>query len=124
MRKTPPAVQPFAPPPGAAQYAPGQFPPGAAPSAPPGSIPGGSGLPQRPGFSGPPPGFPTNGAPPGADFNASLDDLIADAQKPADVPQEKKSKKDKNIKLVFFDEIISPEEKMALLPRYAEFARS
>ncbi|KAJ4351811.1 uncharacterized protein N0V89_007155 [Didymosphaeria variabile] len=124
LEPTPPAAQPFASPPGS--FPPGQFPPGAAPPAQPGSIPGGSGLPQRPGFGAPPPGaFPPNGAPAGADFNASLDDLIADAQKPptAETPAEKKSKKDKNIKLVFFDDIVSPEEKMALLPRYAEFAR-
>lgn len=38
--------------------------------------------------------------------------------------EEKKSKKDKNMKLIFFDENTSPEEKMAALPRFAEFARS
>ncbi|KAK7190517.1 hypothetical protein DPSP01_005260 [Paraphaeosphaeria sporulosa] len=126
LEPTPPAAQPFAPPPGAAGYAPGQFPPGAVAPVRPGSIPGAGGLPQRPPFGAPPPGaFPPNGAPPGTDFTASLDDLIADAQKPptAEASAEKKSKKDKNIRLVFFDEIVSPEEKMAALPRYAEFAR-
>ena len=124
--QTPPAVQPFAPPPGAApgQFPPGAFPPGAFPPARPGSVPGASALPPRPGFGVPPPGAFANGAPPGADFSASLDNLIADAQKPADASGEKKSKKDKNIKLVFFDELVSPEEKMALLPRYAEFGRA
>ena len=37
--------------------------------------------------------------------------------------QQKKPKKDKKIKLVFFDERLSPEEKMAALPRYALRAR-
>lgn len=116
-----PAVQAF-PPPG--NFPPGQFPPGY--SAPPGGIPGASGLPQRPGFDAPPPGaFPNGG--PGADFSASLDDLIADAQKaPAtgEAPAEKKAKKDKNINLVFSDDFISPEEKMAALPRFVEFMRT
>jgi hypothetical protein len=38
--------------------------------------------------------------------------------------KEKKSKKDKNIKLVYFDESISPEEKMAALGRYASSVRT
>lgn len=67
--------------------------------------------------------FPPNGAPPGA-FDASLDSLIADAQKLPETPVEKKGKKDKNIKLIYNDDVLSPEEKMALLPRYAEFARA
>lgn len=93
---------------------------------PPGSIPSVGGLPQRPPYGLPPPSaIPPNGAPPGTDITASIDDLIADAQKPptGEASAEKKSKKDKNIKLVFFDDIVSPEEKMAALPRYAEFAR-
>lgn len=67
----------------------------------------------------------------------SLDDLLSGAAKDADKaessmsnkvelkaedPQEeKKSKKDKdkNIKLVYSDNDVSPEEKMAQLPRYA-----
>lgn len=122
ITKTPPAVLPFTPP---VAYPPGQYPPGAFPPPRPGSIPGGAGLPQRPGFGAPPPGvFPPNGAHPGADFNASVDDLIADAQKPAgDAPAEKKGKKEKNIKLVFHDETTSPEEKTALLPRFAQYVR-
>ena len=126
MLQTPPAIQPFAPPPGAAAppFPLGAFPPGAFPPAHPGSAPGVSALPPRPGFGAPPPSAFPNGAPPGTDFNASLETLIADAQKPAaDAAAEKKSKKDKNIRLVFFDESVSPEEKMAALPRYAEFAR-
>ncbi|KAK3215519.1 hypothetical protein GRF29_8g241435 [Pseudopithomyces chartarum] len=102
-----------------------RLPPGAFPPARPGSVPGVSALPPRPGFGAPPPSAFPNGAPPGADFNASLETLIADAQKPAgDAAGDKKSKKDKNIRLVFFDESVSPEEKMAALPRYAEFARA
>jgi hypothetical protein len=50
-----------------------------------------------------------------------LDDLIKDVAEP---PAEKKGKKDKNIRLVFFDDTVSPEEKMALLPRYGEFMRT
>ena len=51
-----------------------------------------------------------------------MDDLIADVKKdvsapPAEGKAEKKSKKDKNIQLVFFDDHISPEEKMARLER-------
>ncbi|KAF2124506.1 hypothetical protein P153DRAFT_326771 [Dothidotthia symphoricarpi CBS 119687] len=126
---TPPAAQP-------PYGAPSPFPPAAYPPqqafspanggipARPGSIPGQPGaLPARPGFGAPPGGFP-----PGPDaIQASLDDLINEATKaaaPDDKKEEKKSKKDKNIKLVFFDEIVSPEEKMALLPRFAEFARA
>ncbi|KAF1978995.1 hypothetical protein BU23DRAFT_549684 [Bimuria novae-zelandiae CBS 107.79] len=123
LEPTPPAVQPFVPPPGVVvpgAFPPGAFPPGAFPPVRPGSVPGVSGLPQRPGFGAPPPG---------ADFDNSLNELIRDAQNPApaasETPVEKKnSKKDKNIKLVFFDESVSPEEKMARLPRYAEFART
>jgi hypothetical protein len=105
----------------------------------PGSTSGPSGLPQRPPFGGPP-SFPPgqNGnaypefaqRPPGAgDPNAiaaSLDDLISDVKSavPAPSASEKKSKKDKNINLVFFDESISPEEKMMALPRYAQFVRT
>lgn len=42
--------------------------------------------------------------------------LEAKAEEPQD---EKKGKKDKNAKLVYSDNEISPEEKMAQLPRYA-----
>jgi hypothetical protein len=44
----------------------------------------------------------------------------AEAAAPA---TEKKSKKDKNIKLVYFDDNISPEEKMAALQRYSASVR-
>jgi hypothetical protein len=50
----------------------------------------------------------------------AIDDLIRDVAPPA----EKKSKKDKNINLVFNDEFESPEEKMARLPRYGDFMRT
>jgi len=141
------------PPPGAPQFAPQSFPPGgtsfppgfnAPPSigggAPhPGSTNGPSGLPQRPpGFTNPP-----NALPPGANggfsdisqrppstsdhaLSASVDELIADASKGATTapPPEKKGKKDKSIKMIFFDENVSPEEKMTALPRYAQFVRA
>lgn len=92
----------------------------------PGSIPGQPGaLPPRPGFGAPPPGAYPPGAHNSSDPNAvsaSLDDLISEVTKEA--APEKKSKKDKNMKLIFFDDNISPEEKMALLPRFAEFMRT
>jgi hypothetical protein len=55
-----------------------------------------------------------------------LDDLISDVKSaaPAQSATEKKSKKEKNINLVFFDENISPEEKMTGLPRYAQYVRT
>lgn len=80
------------------------------------------------------PGEPANG------YSAnvtSLDDLLSSAAKDADraessmsnkaelkaedPQEEKKSKKekDKNTKLVYSDNDVSPEEKMAQLPRYA-----
>ncbi|KAJ4368488.1 hypothetical protein N0V86_009393 [Didymella sp. IMI 355093] len=92
----------------------------------PGSIPGQpAALPPRPGF-GAPPAFVQNGSDPAA-IHASVDDLIgsvANEAAPADKKEEKKSKKNANIKLIFFDESVSPEEKMARLPRFAEFARA
>ena len=67
---------------------------------------------------------------------SSLDDLVSGAAKDADKaaevksevpkaeeskPEEKKGKKekDKNMKLVYSDNDVSPEEKMAQMPRYA-----
>lgn len=125
--QTPPPVNPFAAPAGVfpGQFPVGGFPLSAFPPAPPGGVPGVSGLPQRPPFGAPPPAlFPPNGAQPGADFDASLNQLISDAQKPptADAPVEKKSKK--NINLVFFDDGDSPEEKMAALSKFAALART
>lgn len=74
--------------------------------------------------NGPPPGVNDPGA-----ISASLDELISDAKgaaesRQAEAPAEKKGKKDKNVKLVFFDEVLSPEEKMAVLPRFAQFSRA
>ncbi|KAJ4984754.1 hypothetical protein SVAN01_09791, partial [Stagonosporopsis vannaccii] len=82
-------------------------------------------LPPRPGF-GAPAGAPAahNGADPAA-IHASVDDLIgsvAHEAGAAEKREDKKSKKNANFKLVFFDESVSPEEKMARLPRFAEFA--
>lgn len=121
--QTPPAAVPYGAPPGAPAFAP---PPtnGAMPPRP-GSIPGQpAALPPRPGF-GAPPAFAHNGADPAA-IHASVDDLIGSVanEAPADKKEDKKSKKSANIKLIFFDEHISPEEKMAALPRFAEFARA
>jgi hypothetical protein len=76
---------------------------------------------------------PSAGFPPGAQgalpprpavdaIQSSIDDLIAGVAK--DVPEKKeKSKKDKNMRLIYNDDLISPEEKMARLPRFAEFVR-
>lgn len=69
-------------------------------------------LPQRPGFDLPPGAAPSNGV-----MSAAIDDLIKDVS-------EKKSRKDKNIRLVFNDEHLSPEEKTAMLPRYAHYVRA
>jgi hypothetical protein len=77
-----------------------------------------------------PPG--QHGGPPGADISASVDDLISSAAAAASaapaqesaVEKKEKSKKDKNIKLVYFDENVSPEEKMAALSRYSALVRT
>ncbi|KAF2278920.1 uncharacterized protein EI97DRAFT_431159 [Westerdykella ornata] len=144
-----PGAQAYPPPgapPGAAGFPPAQtFPPGAPgfaqppfPVAPPfgaGIGPVNTGLPPRPGsISGPPGAFPPAQVPPGqisqpppSALSASVDELIssaAAASAPAPDAAEKKSKKDKNIKLIYFDESVSPEEKMAKLPRYASAVRT
>lgn len=136
-----PGAPPFAPP----NSFPGNVPPGFQPPygsqpppfspggipARPGSIPG-QGLPQRPPFAGQPSApFATGQASNSVDPNiaASVDELItsavaasaAGASEPA--PEKKSSKKDKNFKLVFSDDTLSPEEKIATLPRYAEYIR-
>ncbi|CAI6334891.1 unnamed protein product [Periconia digitata] len=105
----PPAAQPGFPPaglPGQPPFPPGQF-------APPGA------LPSRPGFTPPQP----NSFPPVHGLPQQIDELIASstaATGEQSAPEkEKKAKKGKEIKLVFFDEHISPEEKMARLPRFA-----
>ena len=72
------------------------------------------------------------GPPPTLSANASsLDDLVSGAAKDADkadaaskveAPQGEKKvrkEKEKNVKLVYSDNDVSPEEKMARLPRYA-----
>jgi len=100
------------------QYPPGVQQPGSYAAAPPG-------LPQRPVFS--PPGFNSQqmGQPPnlnGGVDDAALDDLIASATRPAakaEDPRKSKKEKDKNSKMIYSDNDISPEEKMAGLARYA-----
>jgi hypothetical protein len=73
------------------------------------------GLPQRPVF----------GQPPAAQYGAlpgPIDDLIASVSSAPAPDQEKKpakKEKDKNSRLVYSDNDISPEEKMAALSRYA-----
>lgn len=97
--------------------------------------PGQNGGPGGPAGSGPPP----SSLPAPLSANAtSLDDLVSGAAKDADkaagavetkpqVPkveeatEEKKGKKekDKNMRLIYSDNEVSPEEKMAQMPRYA-----
>lgn len=115
--QTPPVAQPAhpAPPYGAPGYPPQGFPGQPAPFA------NGGALPPRPGMGAFPPGQD-----PSAVSN-SIDDLIGEVTKettPAEKKEEKKSKKDKNMKLIYFDENTSPEEKMAALPRFVEFMRT
>jgi regulator of sirC expression with transglutaminase-like and TPR domain len=85
----------------------------------PGSLPGA--LPPRPGFGAPPPGAFPNGGPDA--IQSSIDDLIAGVQKEAPEKKDDKKKKDKNMRLIYNDDNYSPEEKMAKLPRFAEFVR-
>lgn len=135
-----PQQPPFNLPPGQSGYP--NFPPAGAPPpaaynpypaasalpARPPSLPNAPSLPQRPGFPYPgqaPPGY-AGGEPPRQ--GDDIDELIRMAEagiKPANTPTtaappeagEKKSKKDKG-RMVYADADISPEEKMALLPRY------
>jgi hypothetical protein len=44
-------------------------------------------------------------------------------QKEAPEKKDDKKKKDKNMRLIYNDDNYSPEEKMAKLPRFAEFVR-
>ncbi|OAL45902.1 hypothetical protein IQ07DRAFT_591172 [Pyrenochaeta sp. DS3sAY3a] len=88
-------------------------------------IPGQPGaLPPRPGFGAP--AFPAPAFHDAA-LSSSIDDLIGEVTKeqtPVEKNQEKKSKKAANVKLVYFDELLSPEEKMARLPRFADFMQT
>lgn len=125
-------------------YPPGPSPPPGAPSAfnLPARPPGGgapAALPQRPpymfnGVGAPPPGYPAGASTvdelisSGARHGDDIDQMIRMAEagiKPAGKPAddaggEKKGKKDKdkNTRMVYADNEVSPEEKMALLPRY------
>jgi hypothetical protein len=84
-----------------------------------------SDLPQRPAFNAP----PTNAAQfqqlhhgaPGANGNTGEAEPSAEPTPPRapDASIEKKGKKDKNMRLVYGDNEVSPEEKMAQLPKYA-----
>ncbi|KAI0473996.1 hypothetical protein GGR56DRAFT_649924 [Xylariaceae sp. FL0804] len=129
------AVPGFAPP---SQYPPSGYPAASnLPSRPPSNLPAPPGLPPRPGQQG----WQGNAS--------TIDELVAGAQQHGDdidhiirmaeagikpprkadsatpaaeepAPAEKKSKKekDKNVKMVYEDEL-SPEERMAMMPRYA-----
>lgn len=140
-----PNYPPSGPPPAAGFQ---QYPPSSLPARPP-SLPTAPNLPQRPGYAagnyypGQPgaPGFPAAG---GA---STVDELVANARqgddidqlirmaeagiKPAKTPTdgaptvpppadggEKKSKKEKG-RMVYSDTEFSPEERMAMLPKYA-----
>ncbi|POR39683.1 Uncharacterized protein TPAR_00129, partial [Tolypocladium paradoxum] len=88
-----------------------------------------SSLPARPpGSMGPPPGLPqrpdgVQGTAPGDDIDKMIrmaEAGIKPAQKPEDGEDgEKKAKKEKRGKMVYDDAEVSPEERMAAMPRYA-----
>ncbi|KAI0882338.1 uncharacterized protein GGS22DRAFT_50455 [Annulohypoxylon maeteangense] len=128
----PQSVPGYSPPP---QY-PGAYPPPSLPSRPGSNLPVPSGLPPRPGQAGWQGNASTidelvSGA---AQQGDDIDQIIRMAEagiKPPKKPEtpttgeageatEKKSKKDKdkNVKMVYDDEI-SPEERMSMMPRYA-----
>ncbi|KAF2731920.1 hypothetical protein EJ04DRAFT_470954 [Polyplosphaeria fusca] len=88
----------------------GSIPPMDVPTPAYGPPPGAFGLPARPGGPGP-----------GQDLSASLDDMIADAKGAASTAavEAPKPKKEKPVNLKYFDENVSPEEKMANMARYA-----
>lgn len=44
---------------------------------------------------------------------------VVTVTEPTEKPEEKKSKKDKPIKMIYSDNELSPEERMAMMPRYA-----
>ncbi|KAK7430991.1 hypothetical protein QQZ08_002521 [Neonectria magnoliae] len=99
------------------------YPGGALPARPSGNLPPAPGLPQRPtqggSWSGP-------GAAPGAASGDDIDQLIRMAEagiKPPQKPEaaddgDKKGKKEKKTRMLYDDAEISPEERMAALPRY------
>ena len=116
-------------------------PPGAAPPFAPNGQPLPAGLPFPPAaaqFGVPPPGISALPTRPDSftdPLSEQIDDLIAssaaaataasDAAGTAAAPEkEKKAKKGKDIKMVYFDESVSPEEKMARLPRFGDFMQT
>ena len=62
-----------------------------------------------------------SGAAKDADNAAATADTKTEAPKPKEAQEEKKGKKekDKSMKLIYSDNEVSPEEKMAKMPRYA-----
>ncbi|KAF2743717.1 hypothetical protein M011DRAFT_209570 [Sporormia fimetaria CBS 119925] len=119
---------PGAPPP-IASFPPGQqFPPAPPGFAQPPGFPGAPPFAAGPPGVAAPPGFPPVAPPPGfappSAISASVDELISSATADTAPEKKEKPKKEKNIKLVYFDESISPEEKMARLPRFAATVRT
>lgn len=110
-----PGAPGFAPPPGQQGYGP----PGATNFQPPN-------LPSAPGFGLPAQPSGNIGLPqrPTGDLTREVDDLIsgaaAEAQSSqADAKKVSKKKKEENVRLVYGESDLSPEEKMATLPKYA-----
>ncbi|KAF2822381.1 hypothetical protein CC86DRAFT_329912 [Ophiobolus disseminans] len=91
-------------------------------------LPTNGGIPPRPGSipSALPPRPTPSAYPPPDALQAQLDAITAGAAKeaPAEKSDDKKPKKDKNMRLIFHDVNVSPEEKTARLPRFAEFMRT
>lgn len=116
-------------------YPPGGAPPASGfnlPARPPISTPSASNLPQRPSYGAPGGGSTVDElVAAGARQGDDIDNLIRMAEagiKPGQnadgaeaAPAEKKSKKDKdkNMRMVYADTEVSPEEKLARMPRYA-----
>ncbi|KAI1170674.1 hypothetical protein F4777DRAFT_583673 [Nemania sp. FL0916] len=117
------------------QYPHGGYPPSNLPSRPGSNVPATSGLPPRPGQPNyAPPAEESAVAPqPGDDIDQLIrmaeagikpplrkSETPAAAAEEAAAPAEKKSKKDKdkNVQMMYEDEL-SPEERMAMMPRYA-----
>lgn len=109
---------PAQPPPSAYPQQPYAYNPSNLPARPGANLPNAPGLPQRPGFYD-----ASAAAPAAAAAGDDIDKLIRMAEagiKPEEAGGEKKKKgKDKNTKMIYDDAEVSPEERMAALPRYA-----
>lgn len=113
-QQTLPAAQPFLDTPDVTMADAYPAPPGVPPTFPAAhpSSTHGEPFPHRGGFDYPSGGVPSNGM---------TQDVIEDFIKEV---SEKKTRKDRNINLVFYDDHFSPEEKTAMLPKYARFVRT